>query len=254
MTKPIRIKGLEIGSGLPKVCVPLTKMSQEALFEEAKAAGAANPDLVEWRGDFYEELLVKEKLEETLKGISEILGNVPLLFTVRTAAEGGRADLLAEEYEQVNLNAAESGYADLVDVEVFSVGTAALIEKLQKTGVKVIASSHDFEKTDDRETLLKRFQEMDTTGADILKMAVMPKEFDDVAAIMQVTSEMVNQHTEKPVISMSMGSVGAISRIAGENFGSAVTFATVGAASAPGQFPIMELRAMMQTLHEKNEA
>jgi 3-dehydroquinate dehydratase-1 len=69
---------------------------------------------------------------------------------------------------------------------------------------------------------------------------------------MQVTSEM-REETEKPLISMSMGSLGSISRIAGENFGSAVTFATVGAASAPGQFPIRELRMMMDALHGKNQ-
>ena len=54
------------------------------------------------------------------------------------------------------------------------------------------------------------------------------------------------------MISMAMGGLGSISRIAGENFGSAVTFATVGAASAPGQFPIQELRTMMEVLHQKN--
>ena len=83
-------------------------------------------------------------------------------------------------------------------------------------------------------------------------MAVMPDEFDDVAAIMQVTNQMVREFTEKPVISMAMGSLGSMSRIAGENFGSSVTFATVGAASAPGQFPIRELRMMMNSLHERN--
>ena len=93
---------------------------------------------------------------------------------------------------------------------------------------------------------------MDATGADILKMAVMPAEFDDVASLMQVTNEVVEEYTEKPVISMAMGNLGSISRIAGENFGSSVTFATIGAASAPGQFPIEELRMMMNVLHKKN--
>ena len=51
---------------------------------------------------------------------------------------------------------------------------------------------------------------------------------------------------------MAMGNLGSISRIAGENFGSSVTFATIGAASAPGQFPIEELRMMMNVLHKKN--
>ena len=63
----------------------------------------------------------------------------------------------------------------------------------------------------------------------------------------------MTQKTEKPLVSMSMGNLGSMSRIAGENFGSSITFATVGKASAPGQFPIKELRMMMDALHEKNK-
>ena len=93
---------------------------------------------------------------------------------------------------------------------------------------------------------------MDASGADILKMAVMPKDFEDVAAIMQATNEMTKL-TDRPLISMAMGDTGSMSRISGENFGSCVTFGTVGKASAPGQFPIKELRMMMEALHRKNQ-
>lgn len=255
MTKPIKIKNLILGSGLPKVCVPLTSVSCEDLCREAEAAVQAGADLVEWRADFYEHLSDIESMLETLEKLSGILGEIPLLFTIRTKAEGGNCEISAEEYARLNIAAAKSGEADLIDVEIFGDEGRKkdLICEIHFTGAKVIGSSHDFEKTDDRETLLKRFQDIDAAGADILKMAVMPDEFDDVAAIMQVTSKMTSEFTEKPVISMSMGSLGSISRIAGENFGSSVTFAAVGAASAPGQFPIRELRMMMAALHDKNK-
>lgn len=254
MTKPIQIKDLTIGGGMPKVCVPLTASSREGLRREAAAAKEAGADLIEWRADFYKDLLQTEKTLETLDELSAILDRIPLLFTIRTKEEGGSIQITPEDYEDLNLAAAKSGKADLIDVEVFSGETEkkSLIAAIQETGVHVIGSSHDFEKTDDSETLLKRFKEIDAAGADILKMAVMPDEFEDVSAIMQVTSRMTKEYTDKPVISMSMGSLGSISRIAGENFGSSVTFATVGAASAPGQFPIRELRMMMDALHEKN--
>lgn len=70
---------------------------------------------------------------------------------------------------------------------------------------------------------------------------------------MQATSDMAENFTEKPLISMAMGEEGMISRIAGENFGSCVTFGTVGEASAPGQLPLKELKRMMNALHVKNE-
>lgn len=253
MTKPIEVNGVVIGSGLPKICVPLTGKKREELLEEASRARAAAPDLVEWRADHYEHLNCEEDFTQTLKEIKEELGDLPMIFTIRSMAEGGKADISEEDYAARTLEAAESGCAELIDVEVFSrKNTDQLIEKLHTTGAKVIASTHDFQKTDDSEILKKRFLDMDATGADLLKMAVMPAEFDDVASLMQVTNEIVEEYTEKPVISMAMGNLGSISRIAGENFGSAVTFATIGAASAPGQFPIEELRMMMNVLHKKN--
>lgn len=247
------IKNLLLGDGIPKICVPLTGNTCEALCREAEKAKEASADMAEWRADFFQYLSDEEKIRETLKEIAGILSGIPLLFTVRTEKEGGKAGISPDEYEGINLAVAKSGYADLVDVEVFSCEQPEkFIRSLQENGVKVIGSSHDFQKTDSREVLLERFKEMDGTGADILKMAVMPDEFDDVAAIMQVTSEMVHKYTDKPVISMAMGGLGSISRIAGENFGSSVTFATTGAPSAPGQFPIQELRTMMKALHQKN--
>ena len=254
MTKPIQIKNIILGQGMPKICVPLTAQTAEELFSQAEASVAAGADLVEWRADFFEELEQEVKTAETLELLSDILGQVPLLFTIRTKKEGGNREISTDDYVNYNLLAARTGYADLVDVE--AVGDEEekkkLISEIRKLGVKVIASTHDFQKTGSRETLLSRFQEMDASGADILKMAVMPKDFEDVAAIMQATNEMTKL-TDRPLISMAMGDTGSMSRISGENFGSCVTFGTVGKASAPGQFPIKELRMMMEALHRKNQ-
>lgn len=254
MTKPIQIKNITLGQGLPKICVPLTSRTAEELCRQARAAVMAGADLVEWRADFFEELEQEVKTAETLELLSDILDPIPLLFTIRTKKEGGNKEISLNDYVNCNLLAAKTGYADLVDVEIFGdeAEKKALISDIQKLGVKVIASTHDFEKTDSREMLLSRFQEMDASGADILKMAVMPKDFEDVAAIMQATNEMTKL-TDKPLISMAMGDTGSMSRISGENFGSCVTFGTVGKPSAPGQFPIKELRMMMEALHRKNQ-
>lgn len=254
MTKPIQIKNITLGQGMPKICVPLTAQTSEELCSQARSAVAAGADLVEWRADFFEGMDQEVRTAEMLELLSDILGQLPLLFTIRTKKEGGNREISVTDYVNYNLLAAKTGYADLIDVEVFGnkEEKEALISDVRKLGVKVIASTHDFEKTDSRETLLSRFQEMDASGADILKMAVMPKNFEDVAAIMQATNEMTKR-TDKPLISMAMGDTGSMSRISGENFGSCVTFGTVGKASAPGQFPIKELRMMMEELHRKNQ-
>lgn len=241
---------------MPKVCVPLLSASEEALYKEARDAVETAPDLIEWRADFYEDLDDPGKTTETLQKLSDIIGRIPLIFTIRTDKEGGNREISTEDYLCFNLNAADSGKADFIDVEVFgdSGKKAELIRGIHEKGARVIASYHDFKKTEDREALLARFKEMDATGADILKIAMMPKEFDDTAAVMQVCAEMSRSFTEKPLIAISMGQAGSMSRIAGENFGSSVTFACVGEASAPGQFEIRDLRLMLKALHDKNRA
>ena len=239
---------------MPKICVPLTGTAKTQVCREAEAAKEAGADLVEWRADFYEGLKDQDQVIAAAKELSQVLGEVPLLFTVRTEKEGGNSSMETEEYQELLKAVAASGAVDLFDVEALEEEEEkkALIREIQERGGKVIASSHDFEKTDDWESLLERFSRLDKSGADILKMAVMPRSFEDVTRLMQVTNE-ETQRTEKPLVAMSMGNTGSISRIAGENFGSALTFATVGKASAPGQFPIKELRMMMDALHEKNK-
>ena len=248
MTEPIQIKNLCIGSGIPKICVPLTAAEEDALCVQAEKAAKAGADLIEWRADFFMGLKEKDKVIHMAEKLSKRLDGRPLLFTIRTDKEGGEVSLTEQEYETICLWAAESKAVDLVDVEVFSGNRSALIDKLHETGVRVVASSHDFAKTESKEALVQRFLSMEKTGADILKIAVMPQSFSDTITLMDATL-LASAHTEKPLISMSMGSTGMVSRIAGESFGSAVTFGTVGEASAPGQLPIEELRNVLRLLH-----
>lgn len=254
MTKPVYIKGAAIGEGLPKICVPVMGENIEILCQETEAAKKAGADLVEWRADFFDKIFQPDAVKEVLDSLGNILGSIPLIFTVRTKEEGGNLEISVNDYIEILKQAADSKKADLIDVEFFkeTEKMTALTEELHKKQSLVIASSHDFSKTDKKEVLKERFLQMNGSGADILKMAVMPKEFEDVAAIMQVTSEVSETCTDKPLISMAMGTLGSISRIAGENFGSSVTFGCLGKASAPGQFPIEELRIMMEALHKKN--
>lgn len=250
MTKSITIKGLELGSGIPKICVPLTQTSQTSLYEEAEEIKACGPDLAEWRADFYKDLTDGERLTETLKTLTQILNSIPLIFTIRTRQEGGEAMLSLEDYIRINTLAARSQLTDLIDVEVLDhpEEKKTLIRTLQAEGIPVIGSSHDFQKTDSFRQLLDRFARIEASGADILKLAVMPQSFEDVTTLMNATHTMTTR-TTKPIISMSMSALGALSRYTGENYGSALTFATVTTASAPGQIPLKTLRPLLQTLH-----
>ena len=99
MTKEIQIREVRIGSGQPKICVPMTGKDRESLLEEAGRIREVKADLAEWRADFYEELSHEESLLDTLRDIRGVLGEIPLIFTIRTVSEGGKAETSEKEYE-----------------------------------------------------------------------------------------------------------------------------------------------------------
>ena len=136
------------------------------------------------------------------------------------------------------------------DVEFFpnQEELPALIGQAHKAGVAVVCSSHDFHKTPSRTEMVTRLTAMQQAGADLPKLAVMPNSPSDVLELLAATAEMAEQHPETPVITMSMGALGAVSRLCGETFGSAMTFANPGQASAPGQVALDVVNEVLDSL------
>ena len=138
-----------------------------------------------------------------------------------------------------------------MDVELFKGDETAsqLIAYAHANGVKVIASNHDFEGTPTLEEIVARLQKMQDLGADILKIAIMPKNMKDVLALLEATVIMSEQYAKCPLVTIAMSERGAISRVAGEVFGSAITFGSLGKMSAPGQITAAELSDMLSRIH-----
>ena len=90
---------------------------------------------------------------------------------------------------------------------------------------------------------------MQEYGADITKIAVMPHSEQDVLTLLSATLEMKKTKGDRPFIAISMGSLGAISRLASELFGSSMTFASLNEGSAPGQISINNMRDILNILH-----
>ena len=244
----VKVRNIEIGAGISKICVPIVDKTEEEILESAKKITETKADLVEWRVDWFDEIFDFEKVQEVLGKLREVLGDRPILFTCRTANEGGQISLTKEQYICLNQCAIESRHADLVDVEVFGYQEAVkeLVTFAHKYDVKVVGSNHDFHATPKKEEIIRRLIFMQELGADIPKIAVMPQNKQDVLTLLSATEEMVREHDLAPVVTMSMGPQGVISRIAGKVFGSAMTFGTVGKASAPGQLDVAELLMAMK--------
>lgn len=247
----VKVRNIAIGEGMPKICVPIVGVTKEAILEEARAITKLPADVVEWRIDWFEGVFDWAQMEDVLKALRETLGEMPILMTFRTSKEGGEKAIDDETYAEINIKAAKTGLVDLVDVEVFTGDEIVkkIIEGAHEAGVKVVASNHDFDKTPDKEDIVGRLCKMQELGADIPKIAVMPQSKKDVLTLLAATEEMATEHADRPIITMSMAGTGVVSRLAGEAFGSALTFGAAAKASAPGQMEVNDLKKVLELIH-----
>ena len=247
----VKIRDIEIGAGAPKIIVPIVGITKEDIIEEAKTFDSIPIDVVEWRVDWFEGVFDFAKVEDVLKDLRTVLGNIPLLMTFRTSKEGGEKAIEPDAYAELNIKAAQTGYVDLIDVEIFTGDDIVkkIIDGAHAAGVKVIASNHDFFKTPAKADIIYRLRKMQDMNADIPKIAVMPQNKKDVLTLLAATEEMTTNYADRPIITMSMAGTGVISRLCGEVFGSSMTFGAAKKASAPGQMGVNDLNTVLGLLH-----
>ena len=248
----IKVRNIEIGSGTPKIIVPIVGVTKQEIIDEAKTFDSIPVDVVEWRVDWFEDVFDFEKVEDVLKELRAVLGETPILMTFRTSKEGGEKAIEPTAYAELNIKAAQTGYVDLVDVEIFTGDDIVkkIIDGAHAAGVKVVASNHDFFKTPAKADIIYRLRKMQDMNADIPKIAVMPQNKKDVLTLLAATEEMTTNYADRPIITMSMAGTGVISRLCGEVFGSSMTFGAAKKASAPGQMGVNDLSTVLDLLHK----
>ena len=185
MDKTVQVRDLVIGEGRPKICIPVMGSTTETLKEAAGHAMKKHPD-------YFADIENEEVRRQAFDELREILGEVPLLFTIRTRREGGEADLSADQYLKVVSDVIRDEKADLVDVEISHGDDIAfmLISLAHEFGIKTIASSHDFSQTPKKEQIIMTLCKMQELEADIPKMAVMPQRERDVLVLLDATLSM----------------------------------------------------------------
>lgn len=249
--KTITVKNIVFGEGAPKIIVSLMGKDIPSVVAEAQDYRHSDFDILEWRVDHFEDVATLSNVIAAARQIKEIIADKPLLFTFRSAQEGGEQALPPQAYIALNLAAVDSGLVDMIDLELFT-GDELIKEAVAHAhakNVKVIMSNHDFHKTPPQEEIVKRLCKMQELGADIPKIALMPQNKSDVLTLLAATLEMHEKHANGPIITMSMAKTGIVSRLAGETFGSAATFGAVKKASAPGQISVTDLRTILTILH-----
>ena len=108
--KTVKVRNLTIGEGMPKICVPIVENTEENILTEAEKIKTLPADIVEWRMDWYAQVTDEQAVIKTAEKLRNILGEMPLLATFRTAKEGGEKEILKADYEKLNLAVINSGY------------------------------------------------------------------------------------------------------------------------------------------------
>ena len=255
MKRIIKINNTTIGSGKPKICVPIVGRCNEDILNQIRSLRGKSYDMIEWRMDYYEDVFDSDKVKTIVESIRREIQDTILLCTFRTKAEGGEKAIDNDRYIELYKTVIDTKVIDFIDIELF-IGeevVKTLVEYAHNNNTYVIMSNHDFYKTPPKEEIIDRLITMQKLGADIPKIAVMPIETKDVLTLLTATEEMNRKYADRPIITMSMSSLGVISRISGETFGSCITFGAGEQSSAPGQIEVDTLSYILDNIssHDK---
>ena len=247
--KTIKSNHMVLG-GQTKICVPVTGKNKEEIREQLKKIKDCKPDVVEWRADFLKELIKDiEAIQEVLQIFKEELPKIPIIFTIRTANEGGEWSVEDDVYKEICLKVAalaKENYVDFIDVEVQRLKEAEqFLHELHQYDVCVIGSNHHFFETPSEEQMLEILKNMEQKGADVCKIAVMPKTNQDVSHLIEISAQ-ASKELNCPIITMSMAEKGSVTRVCTRQTGSVLTFAAAVEASAPGQLDVETVRTLLK--------
>ncbi len=237
-----------------KTIVPITaKTKEQALAQAQVIANTADADLAEFRIDLLSFASDTKQVIALGHELKKILGNKPMIATIRTKNEGGQLEISDADYGKTYQAYLKNPFMDWLDVEMFrdQKVVSEIVQKAHQKKVLVVMSNHDFQKTPSQDEIEKRLLKQDQMAADILKIAVMPKSKQDVFTLMNATLK-VSQQTTKPLLTMSMGQLGTISRVATANMGGSYSFGMIGEASAPGQIDVTKLKQILKTVQPAN--
>lgn len=248
--RPIPLRGKMLGGEMPLMCIPLVATDEPALQKEAEKIVGLKPDVIEWRVDNFDGVTDAERVKKALAMLRSVAGDIPVIFTCRSHLEGGFKKIDDEVKFDMIKQVLATGKLDVVDTEIIS--GRERIEEIKavahKNKTALILSYHNFKETPATDYITDRLRTAILYGADIAKVAVMPKNEGDVLKLLTATLNIRHEYPDTPLITMAMGGLGVITRMAGWMFGSDLTFAVGDRASAPGQIPVADLRKGVEIL------
>jgi len=208
--------------------------------EEAIIADRAGTDIIELRLDLVGDGKMSEEFINSFSNFAEG-SKKPIITTCRLDKEGG----FCKEKNQTDLFKKSLYFSDYLDIELRSKNLNKIKDFCDDFNKKLIVSYHDFKKTPQKKQMEDIIDECASIG-DISKVAFMPNDISDVFLLEEVTLNYSKKNI--PIVSISMGEIGKISRICLPFFGSMFTYAYAGEEKAPGQLSIRDLKIILGIL------
>lgn len=212
------------------------------LISRAKEAEEQGADAVELRIDLYKGDALHDLKRYRSKG-----GGLPVIVTNRPKDQGGVFE--GSEDERLNVLEEAIEYADAVDIEITADRKDELVKRAKDNDVTVIVSYHDFERTpslDEMSEIIKRGLDL----GDVAKVAVTPDDQEDVFRVIELTLK----HKDDPICTISMGPLGAYSRVVTPFYGSRIAYVSLGEErTAPGQMTLERTGGLLNELDSENK-
>lgn len=231
------------------IATALTDAAPSGQAHQARLAQQQGAQALELRADLLADpTQVRAALDAVRAALEAMPGacRLPLLLTYRSATEGGKGAGHGQGYEDylASLLRLRPPVA-AVDIEMACPASKALVAEAKAGGYDVVGSCHDFTATPSRAQIAEKLVQITADGADITKVAYMPRSAQDVAALRHAAHDFADAYPYQPLIAISMGQLGAPSRT---DLANCLTFATIadGVASAPGQATIAHVRAWLE--------
>ena len=69
----VKVRNIEIGSGVPKICVPIVGVTKDEIIAEAKTFDSIPVDVVEWRVDWFEGVFEFDNFTSGSRAVAEAI-------------------------------------------------------------------------------------------------------------------------------------------------------------------------------------
>ncbi|QQQ75008.1 type I 3-dehydroquinate dehydratase [Saccharothrix sp. 6-C] len=187
----------------------------------------------------------------SLTGSGHVLDQVrafdglPVLATVRSAAEGG--GWRSGEAARLELFREVAPLVDAVDVELSSREILAdVIAAAHAHDALAIVSHHNFDRTPGIDDLRAIARDAREAGADIVKISTMATDSADLKVL---ASLLVDSGDDSEMIVIAMGEIGTASRIFFPALGSRLTYTFIGHQPTSGQLDFAETSRLVRKFH-----